>query len=479
MLLTVLILLVTRPTPDQHDGCQLLLIPKDNGPWIDCSREGTHLEISCDDMAGAAIGLDVLLTKSHYSPTVEKLSVSLQKSTTETGSSNLSCITEETKKDLQRHFEHCIQRGLTSVRLAVQSISQVEGIFPSNMNAVDLEIALLENPMKGELNDWVSSFSSVCVKSLTLDAFHLDGTVDLEDLLCVLCQNATILHIKTKLVIEYGRVSAERALELIQKDLPYELEVYFMVVHGIQMLSTLKGLLTSKCIFQCTLKVEPGFQDSLTEDACREVLEMEEVSDCLSASPSMCDLFTSIFRRVTVCSNTLYWPDCQTLEDVNYITDTLFPLLDEKCKSYKSDYKLRICMWNAEVHGKMAEIAQNRLIPYEDVSDEDDSDEDEADEDVSDENDSDEDEADEDEAAEEESDEDTADENKAAEEESDEDNADENKAAEEESDEDEADEDEADENDDDLRYLTFFFNHDQLINDVFARRQIKADMGSR
>ena len=366
MLLTVLILFITRSAPNQRDGCQLLLIPKDNGPWIDCSREGTHLKISCEDMAGAAIGLDVLLTRDHCGPTVKTLTVSLRGSYTKKGSSIASCITEANKKDLQGCFQSCIQIGLTSVELKVKSIKQVAGIFPSNMDTVDLKICFVENPMEGELRDWVSSFSSVCVKSLTLDALYLDSTVDLEDLFCVLCQNATPLHIKTKLDIQCGRISAERALE--QMDLPYKLEVDFMEVYGIQMLSTLKGLLTSKCLFRCTLKVEPGFQDSLTEDECREVLEMKEVYDCLSASPSVCDLLTSLLSRVTVCSKPLYWPYCGTPKDVDYLTDTVFPLLEKKCQSSASGFKIKICMRKAEVQAKMVETIRTRHIQCEEES---------------------------------------------------------------------------------------------------------------
>ena len=360
----VLILFITRSVPDQRDGCQLLLIPKDNGPWIDCSREGTSVKISCSDMAGAAIaiGLDVLLAKGHCGPIVEELSVSLIGSNTETGSSHAFRTTEATKKNLQRCFEHCIQRGLTFVDLTVKSISQVAGIFPSNMDTVDLKIGFLKKTMKGELNDWVSSFSSVCVKSLTLDALHLDVTVDLEDLFCVLCQNATILHIKTKLDIQHGRVSAESALELIQMDLPYKRKVYFMEVHGIQMLSTLKGLLTSKCIFQCTLKVEPGFQDSLTEDTCREVLEMEEFSDCLSASPSVCDLLTSLLRRVTVCNKPLYWPDLEAVEDVEYVASDILPILQRKSEPASNGIELRVDIGDEDLKKKMLEFIQTTGI---------------------------------------------------------------------------------------------------------------------
>ena len=367
MLLTIIILHITRSAPDERDGCQLLLIPKDSGPWIDCSREGTNLEISCNDMADAAIGLDVLLTKGYCGPTVQKLTVSLKGSYIKKGSSIASCITEANKKDLQECFQSCIQSGLTSVELKVERITQVVGIFPSNMDTVNLRIKFLENPVKGELTDWVSSFSSVCVKRLTLDALHRDVTVDLEDLFCVLCQNATILHIKTKLGIQHGRVSAERALELMRMDLPYKLKVYFMEVHGIQMLSTLKDLLTSKCLFRCTLKVEPGFQDSLTEDECREVLEMKEVHTCLKASPSVCDLLTSLLSRVTVCSKPLYWPFCRT-RDVEYLTDSIFPLLEEKCKSSASDYRINICMFKAEVHAKMVEVINTRHIQCEEES---------------------------------------------------------------------------------------------------------------
>ena len=319
-------------------------------------------------MAGAGIGLGVLLTKGHCGPTVEKLSVSIEEAYTERGSSNASRITEATKKDLQRCFEQCIKSELTSVELKVKSIIQVAGIFPSNMDTVDLKIRFVENPMEGELRDWVSSFSSVCVKSLTLDALYLNSTVDLEDLFCVLCQNATPLHIKTKLDIQCGRVSAERALELVRMDLPYKLEVDFMEVHGIQMLSTLKGLLTSKCLCSCKLKVEPGFQDSLTEDECREVLEMEEVYDCLSASPSVCDLFTSLLSRVTVCSKPLYWPYCGTPKDVDYLTDTVFPLLEKKCQSSASGFKIKICMRKAEVQAKMVETIRTRHIQCEEES---------------------------------------------------------------------------------------------------------------
>ena len=368
MRLTVLILLVTRSARDQHDGCQLLLIPKDSGPWIDCSREGTNLEISCNNMTDAAIGLDALLTKGHCGPTVHKLTVSLKGSYTKKGSSIASCITEANKKDLQECFQSCIQIGLTSVELKVKSITQVIGIFPSNMDTVNLRIKFLENPVKSELNDWVSSFSSVCVKSLILDALYLDVTVDLEDLFCVLCQNATILHIKTKLDIQHGSVSAERALELMRMDLPYKLEVDFMELYGIQMLSTLKGLLTSKCLYGCTLKVEPGFQDPLTEDECREVLEMKEVHTCLTASPSVCNLLTSLLSRVTVCSKPLYWPFCDTPTDVDYLADTVFLLLEKNCQSSASYYKIKICMWTAEVHAKMVEVSKTRHIQCEEES---------------------------------------------------------------------------------------------------------------
>ena len=319
-------------------------------------------------MAGAGIGLGVLLTKGHCGPTVEKLSVSIEEAYTERGSSIASRITEATKKDLQRCFEQCIKSELTSVELKVKSIIQVAGIFPSNMDTVDLKIRFVENPMEGELKDWVSSFSSVCVKSLTLGALPLDSSVDLGDLFCVSCQNATILQIKTKLDIQYGRVSAERALELMQMHLPYKLKVYFMEVHGIQMLSTLKGLLTSKCLFRCTLKVETGFQDSLTEDECREVLEMKEVNTCLKASPSVCDLLTSLLSRVTVCSKPLYWPYCDTPKDVDYLTDTVFPLLEKNCQSSASDYKIKICVWKAEVHAKMVEVINTRHIQCEEES---------------------------------------------------------------------------------------------------------------
>ena len=368
MVLTILIICITRSAPDQPDGCQLLLIPKDNGPWIDCSREGTNLKISCNDMADATIGLDVLLTKGHCGPTVKKLTVSLKGPYTKKDSSNASCITEANKKDLQGGFQSCIQIGLTSVELKVKSITQVAGIFPTNMDMVDLKICFLENPVKSELNDWVSSLSSVCVKRFTLDALHLDSTVDLEDLFCVLCQNVTLLQIKTTLDIYHGRVSAEGALELMRMDLPYKLKVYFMEVHGIQMLSTLKCLLTSKCLFDCTLKVEPGLQDSLTEDECREVLEMKEVNTCLKATPSVCDLLTSLLSTVTVCNKPLYWPDCQTLEDVDYLTDTVFPLLEKKYQSSASEYKIKICMWNAEVHAKMVEVSKTRHIQCEEES---------------------------------------------------------------------------------------------------------------
>ena len=362
MLLTVLILLVTRPTPDQHDGCQLLLIPKDNGPWIDCSREGTNLNISCNDMAGAVIGLDVLLTKGHCGPTVKKLTVSIKGSYTKKDSSNASCITEANKKDLQGCFQNCIQIGLTSVELKVKSITQVVGIFPSNMDTVNLRIRFLENPVKSELNDWVSSFSSVCVKSLTFDAVHLDATVDFEDLFCVLCQNATILHIKTTLDIQCGRVSAERVLELMRMDLPYKLKVSVMELYGIQMLSTFKGLLTSKCLFCCTLKVEPGFQDSLTEDTCREVLEMEEVSDCLSASPSVCDLLTSLLRRVTVCNKPLYWPDLEAVEDVEYVASDILPILQRKSEPGSNGIELRVDIGDEDLKKKMLEFIQTTGI---------------------------------------------------------------------------------------------------------------------
>ena len=362
MLLTVLILFITRSAPDQRDGGQLLLIPKDNGPWIDCIREGTNLKISCNDMAGAAIGLDVLLTEGHCGPTVKKLIVFLKGSYTKKDSSNASCITEANKKDLQGCFQSFIQIGLKSVELKVKSISQVAGIFPSNMDTVNLRIKFLENPVKSELNDWISSFSSVSVKRLTLDALHLDCTVDLEDLFCVLCQNTTLLQIKTKLKIQYGRVSAERALELMQMHLPYKVEVEFMEVYGIQMLSTLKGLLTSKCLCCCTLKVEPGFPDSLTEDKCREILEMEEVSDCLSASPSVCDVLKSLLSRVTVCSKPLYLPVCRKLGDVDYVTDNVFPYLEKKSRLFAIVYKIRI---RAKVHAKMVETIKTRHVQCE------------------------------------------------------------------------------------------------------------------
>ena len=378
--MTYFFLLITRSAPDQLDGCHLLLKPKDNGQRIECSRKGTTLEISCEDMAEIATAIDVLITTCHCSPTVEKLSVSLKGSYTETGSSNVSCITEATKKDLQRCFEQCIQRGLTSVRLAVKSITQVAGIFPTNMDMVDLKICFLENPVEGELNDWVSSFSSVCVNSLTLAALPLECTVDLEDLFCVLCQNATLLQIKTILDIQHGRVSAERALELIQIDLPYKLEVSVMEVFGVGMLSTLKSLLTSESLCFCALREGPGLQDSLTKDQCKEVLEMREVHQCLSASPSKCDLLTGFLRRVTVCNKPLYWPVCHTLGEVDYVTDIIFPLLEEKCQLFASDYKIKIYVIGAEVHAQIVEIAQYMNIPYEYESDEDEANEGESDE---------------------------------------------------------------------------------------------------
>ena len=313
-------------------------------------------------MAGAGIGLDVLLTKGHCGPAVEKLSVSIEEAYTERGSSNASRITEATKKDLQRCFEHCIKSELTSVELKVKSIIEVAGIFPSNMDTVDLKIRFVENPMKGELRDWVSSFSSVCVKSLTLGALPLDSSVDLEDLFCVSCQNATILHIKTKLDIQYGRVSAERALELMRMDLPYKVEVDFMEVHGIQMLSTLKGLLTSKCLFCCTLKVEPGFQDSLTEDECREVLEMKEVNTCLKASPSVCNLLTGLLSRVTVCSKPLYWPCLKRVEDVEYVASNILPILQRKIEPPPNGIALRVDIGDEDLKKKMLEFIQTTGI---------------------------------------------------------------------------------------------------------------------
>ena len=362
MLLTNIILHITRSAPDERDGCQLLLIPKDNGPWIDCSRKGSNLEITCNDMAGAAIGLDVLLTKGHCGPTVQKLSVSLGRSYNETDSSNASRITEATKKDFQRCLEHYIQKGLTSLMLTVKSIKQEAGIFPSNMDTVDLKICFLEKPIEGELRDWVSSFSSVSVKSLTLGACLLYSTVDLEDLFCVLCQNANILHIKTTLDIQHGRVSAERALELFLRDLSYEVRIGFMEVCGIEKFSTLKGLLTSKCLWRCTLKVEPGFPDSLTEEECREVLEMEEVRHCLSASPSVCDLLTSLLSRVTVCSKPLYGPCLKRVEDVEYVASNILPILQRKSEPPPNGIELRVDIGDEDLKKKMLEFIQTTGI---------------------------------------------------------------------------------------------------------------------
>ena len=358
MLLTVIILHITRSAPDQPDGCQLLLIPKDNGPAIECSRVGTSLKIYCNDIAGAVIGLDVLLTKGHCGPIVEELTVSLKGPYTETGSSNASCITEATKKDFQRCFEHCIQSGLTSVDLIVKSISQVAGIFPSNMDAVDLKIVFFETPMESEINDWVSSFSSVCVKGLGFAAACLDNTVDLEDLCCVLQKNANLLHIKSVLRILSGRVSAKRVIGWAKLKLPYHVWVSFMKVCGIGNFSTLNSLLTCGCLRNSTLSLEPGFQDSLTEEECRDILEMKEVHTCLKASPSVCNLLTSLLSRVTVCNKPLYWPDLKAVKDVEYVASNILPIIQRKNEAAANRVELCVDIKGDDLLKKMLESIQ-------------------------------------------------------------------------------------------------------------------------
>ena len=358
MPLTVLILFITRSVPDQRDGCQLLLIPKDNGPWIDCSREGTNLKISCKDMAGAAIGLDVLLTKGHCGPIVEELSVFVKGRYNETSSSNASRITKATKQELQRCFEHCIQSGLRCVRLTVKSISQVLGIFPSNMDTVDLRIQFIETPMESELNDWVSSFSSVCVKGLGFAAACFDYRVDLEDLCCVLQKNANLLHIKSVLRILNSRVSAKRVIGWAKLKLPYHVRVSFMKVCGIGNFSTLNSLLTCGCLRNSTLSFEPGFQDSLTEEECREILEMKEVHTCLKASPSVCNLLTSLLRRVTVCNKPLYWPDLKVVKDVEYVASNILPIIQRKNEAAANGIELCVDIKDDDLLKKMLELIQ-------------------------------------------------------------------------------------------------------------------------
>ena len=319
-----------------NDGCQLLLTAKE--------KELT-----------TGIGLR---TKAHYRPTVEEISISIVRSVTKSGSSNGSCITEATKKDLQRCFEHCIQRGLTSVDLIVKSISQVAGIFPTNMDTVDLKIVFFETPMESELNDWVSSFSSVCVKGLGFAAACRDNTIDLEDLCCVLHQHANLLHIRSSLRIVNGRVSAKRVFDWAKLKLLYHVMLRSMKVSGIGNLSTLNSLLKSGCLSNSTLDLEPGFQDSLTEEECREILEMKEVHTCLTASPSVCNLLTNLLRRVTVCNKPLYWPDLKAVEDVEYVASNILTILQRKNEAAANGVELCVDIKGDDLLKKMLESIQ-------------------------------------------------------------------------------------------------------------------------
>ena len=331
-----MIILIYRSLP--NDGCQLLLTAKEKGP-----------------VTKTDIGLP---TKGHYSPTIENLSISLIGSYTVTGSSKGSQITEATKKDLQRHFEHCIQSGLTSVTLTVNSISQVVGILPTNMDAVDLTIIFFETPMESEINDWVSSFLSVCVKRLTFAAACCDNTVDLEDLCCVLHQNANLLHIKSALRIVNARVSAKRVFGWAKLKLPYHIKIGSMKVCGVENFSILNSLLTSGCLSDSTLDLEPGFQDSLTEEECRDILGMKEVHTCLTASPSVCNLLTSLLRRVTVCNKPLYWPDLKAVEDVEYVASNIFPILQRKSEAAANGVELCVDIKGDDLLKKMLESIQ-------------------------------------------------------------------------------------------------------------------------
>ena len=262
------------------------------------------------------------------------------------------------KKELKRNIHHLVHEGLEYLALSVKNITDITGTLPSDMQRVNLQIIYSENPTQPEWENFCKVLTTIEVDSLYVVHTSSEDPIDLDYLFHFLTNNEVNLQVKSILVLYHGKVSADRVMTLLSKSLQYQIKSVRLTIFEIRSVTTLKSLLHSTNIQECSYETGQGFQEALAEKECKEILENSGIGRC-SCSPSLCSLLRNILNRVSDFNKPLYWPCLKRVEDVEYLATDIFPIIQGKSEATANGIEFCVGIKDDVLKKRMFELIGN------------------------------------------------------------------------------------------------------------------------
>ena len=243
---------------------------------------------------------------------------------------------------LKEKLQYFVETGLTSLFIKVKNIAEVIDILPQDMQEVHVTIAYDDHQPQENII-WSKLF--VALGKSSFGSITILIPVDRDSpcitrLLESLIEHADKLNIKGELTIVHGSAPAEQIVTLLKQTLGYTIVFDQTSVVSLNGITTLEYLLSQRRLITCSLLAEMPFTDTASEERCQACLENCMFTCSVSASKDSCVLYKMLLERVLKRCSPIYAPSCWSEDDVNNFIDSIFPLFEERQKTFHQTFKV-------------------------------------------------------------------------------------------------------------------------------------------